>query len=147
MNVAEVGTDTGTLTSVTLALPGSEDSSLDQEDAAIRERIDELGKFIGTEDPKKTLLMAPKEDRAIIAELFKIKAYLLKELADNEKKKDEMLMAQSKELSKIKLRARKTTHAGVTINIGDRSITLNKAEQASKFHWDAEQCGIAITGL
>ncbi|WP_319466219.1 FapA family protein [uncultured Pseudodesulfovibrio sp.] len=147
MNVAEVGTDTGTLTSVTLALPGSEDPSLDQEDAAIRERIDELGKFIGTEDPKKTLLMAPKEDRAIIAELFKIKAHLLKELANNEKKKDEMLMAQSKELAKIKLRARKTTHAGVTINIGDRSITLNKAEQASKFHWDAEQCGIAITGL
>jgi len=146
MNVAEVGTDVGTTTSVTLTLPDG-DTDHDEKIIRIKDRIEELEKYIGTEACKTTLLMAPKEDRAILAELFRLKALLLKKTVRLEEEKAKHLKARGKELSRIKLKARRTAHAGTAINVGGRSITLHKAEQASTFHWDAEQGGIAITGL
>ena len=147
MNVAEMGSNVGAKTAITLALPDSGDEDLDAKGRKIREKIDELEKYIGTDDIKNTLLLAPKEDRGILTELFRIKGTLLKQMASVDEQKEAALMARGKDLAKRKLKARRTAHPGVTINIGDRSITLNKAEQASKFHWDAEKCGIAITGL
>ncbi len=147
MDVAEVGSDTGAKTAVTLALPRGEGPNIESQTCMIEEKIVELEKYIGGDDVKDTLLLAPKEDRAILLELFKVKSALQTRLKTLEEAKEEALKEQGEELAKIKLRARKTVHAGVTISIGDRSITLNKAEQASKFHWDAEQCGIAITGM
>ena len=147
MDVAEVGTDGGAKTSVTLALPQIERMDIDSQMSQVEDKISELEKYIGGDDIKDTLLLAPKEDRAILLELFKIKSAFLTRLDKLKEAREEALKEQGVELSKIRLRARRTAHAGVTINIADRSILLNKAEQASKFHWDAEQGGIAITGL
>lgn len=147
MDVAEMGANVGTRTVITLALPDSEDHDLDEKGNRIRKKINELEKYIGTDDIKNTLLLAPKEDRGILAELFRIKGVLMRQMATLDEQKEAALMARGKDLAKRKLKARRTAHPGVTINIGDRSITLNKAEQASKFHWDAEKCGIAITGI
>lgn len=146
-DVAEIGTDSGTKTMVSLTLPDCECADVDANEQNIKARIEELEKFIGTDDIKNTLLLAPKEDRGILAELFKIKAKLLKEIASLGGNKEALLKEQGEALAKLKLKARKTAHAGSTISIGGKTITLNKAEQASKFHWDAEQGGIAITGL
>ena len=147
MDVAEMGSGVSTKTTITLALPDSDDEDLDAQGRQIREKINELEKYIGTDDIKNTLLLAPKEDRGILTELFRIKGTLLRQMASVDEQKEAALMARGKDLAKRKLKARRTAHPGVTINIGDRSITLNKAEQASKFHWDAEKCGIAITGI
>ena len=147
MNVAEMGSNVGAKTSITLALPDSEDAELEAEGTKIREKINELEKYIGTDDVTNTLLLAPKEDRGILVELFMVKSTLLRKMANLDEQKESALMAQGQELAKRRLKARRTAHPGVTINIGDRSITLNKAEEASKFHWDAEKCGIAITGI
>jgi hypothetical protein len=147
MNVAEMGSDVGARTAVTLALPDSGSGELDAKTLKIKEKINELEKYIGSDDIKNTLLLAPKEDRGILAELFRIKGTLLRQKAALDEQKAAALLARGKDLARRRLKARRTAHPGVTINIGDRSITLNKAEQASKFHWDADKGGIAITGI
>lgn len=147
MDVAEAGTDGGASTKITLALPDVDDTDSDSKIDKIKNKIEELEKYIGNGDIKSTLLMAPKEDRGILAELLKIKAKLLARKKKLDEEKAEKLIALGKELAKIKLRVRRTAHAGTTITIGDKSIKLNRAEQASKFHWDPEKGGIAITGL
>jgi len=147
MDVAEMGSSLGTRTHITLALPRGEDADFDAKARKLKEKIIELEKFIGTGNIKDTLVLAPKEDRAILAELFKIKALLLRKIMGLNEQKEMALAAQGEELAKRKLKARRTAHAGVTINIGDRSITLSKPEQASKFHWNAEKSGIAISGI
>ncbi|MEF2230796.1 MAG: FapA family protein [Pseudodesulfovibrio sp.] len=147
MDVAEMGSSLGTRTYITLALPQSEDADIETRTRKIKEKINELEKFIGTGNIKDTLLLAPKEDRSILVELFKIKALLLRKMIGLNEQKEMALAAQGQELSKRRLKARRTANAGVTITIGDRSITLNKPEQASKFHWNAEKIGIAISGI
>jgi len=146
-DVAEIGTDGGAKTSISMVLPDCGCENLAGKGKSIKAKIEELEKYIGADDIKNTLLLAPKEDRAILAELFKLKSRLGKELVKLDESKEILLKEQGEALAKLKLKARKTTHAGSTIAIGDKSITLNKAEQASKFHWDAEQGGIAITGI
>lgn len=146
-DVAEIGTDSGVKTTMTILLPEEEDDGLDAREQELKAKIEELEKYIGSDDIKNTLILAPKEDRAILAELFKIKSGFLKALEAIAELKKTKLKEQGEALSKLALKARKTAHAGTTINIGNRSITLNKAEQASKFHWDAEHAGIAIAGL
>jgi len=147
MDVAEMGSPLGTKTHITLALPMAEGEDVEPRIRKMREKISELEKFIGTGSIKDTLLLAPKEDRGILAELFKIKGMLLRKIAELEERKRAALAAQGQELAKRRLTARRTAHAGVTINIGDRSITLSKAEQASRFHWNEEKLGIAISGI
>lgn len=147
MDVAEVGTDVGAVTTVTLALPKGEGPDVDRQICIVRDKITELEKYIGGHDVKDALLLAPKEDRAILLELFKIKTALHGKLKKLKERKETELKEQGESLAQVKLKARKVAHAGVTINIADRSIKLNKPEQGSKFHWDAEQCGIAITGM
>ncbi|WP_419784898.1 DUF342 domain-containing protein [Pseudodesulfovibrio sp.] len=147
MNVAEMGSSLGTKTHITLALPITEDGKIDAQARQIKSRIGELEKFIGTGNIKDTLVLAPKEDRGILAELFRIKSVLQKKIDELNEQKKAAIIAQGEELAKRKLIARRTAHPGVTINIGDRTITLNKAEQASKFHWNPEKLGIAISGL
>ncbi|MDD3311215.1 FapA family protein [Pseudodesulfovibrio sp.] len=147
MDVAEMGSPLGARTHITLALPLAEGEDTEPRARKLREKIAELEKFIGTGNIKDTLLLAPKEDRGILAELFKIKALLFRKIAELEERKQAALAAQGEELSRRRLKARRTAHAGVTINIGDRSITLSKAEQASKFHWNQEKSGIAISGI
>ena len=147
MDVAEMGSSLGTRTAISLALPDSEDAGFDAKAKKIKDKINELEKFIGTGNVKDTLVLAPKEDRGILAELLKVKALLHRKLAGLNEQKEMALAAQGEELAKRKLKARRTAHAGVTISIGDRSITLSKPEQASKFHWNAEKSGIAISGI
>jgi len=147
MDVAEMGSPLGAKTHITLALPYVEGEDVEPRIRKLRAKIGELEKFIGTGSIKDTLLLAPKEDRGILAELFKIKARLLRKIGELEERKHAALTARGEELAKRRLTARRTAHAGVTINIGDRSITLSKAEQASKFHWNVEKLGIAISGI
>ena len=147
MDVAEVGTDVGSTTDVTLALPGGEEQDMDGKSQQFKDRITELEKYIGSDDAASTLLMAPKEDRAILAELFKAKALLAAGLREAEEEKAQRLIARGKELARIRLKARRTAHAGTTVRIGNKALKLKKAEQASKIHWDPEQGSIAVTGL
>ncbi len=147
MDVSEVGTDIGTQTFVTLALPEDEGAKMDTQITSIQDKLELLDKYIGTSDTKSTLLLAPKEDRDILRELFKIKKALLQKKTKLEENKQNTREDGGEELAKMVLKARKTVHAGVTITIADKSITLHKAEQFSKFHWNAEENGIAITGL
>ena len=147
MDVAEVGTDVGSTTEVNLFLPGIDDQEIVDQAKQLRSRINDLEKYIGTDDVTSTLLMAPKEDRAILVELFKAKALLGAKVRDIEEKRAELLAARSKQLARIKLKARKTAHAGTTIKIGDRTLKLKKAVQASNFHWDPEHGGIATAGI
>ena len=147
MDVAEVGTDVGSSTEVNLFLPGIDDQDIDDKTEQLRSRINDLEKYIGTDDVTSTLLMAPKEDRAILVELFKAKALLGSKVRDLEEERTARLDARGKQLAHIKLKARKTAHAGTTIKIGNRSLKLKKAVQASKFHWDPEKGDIATTGI
>jgi len=80
-------------------------------------------------------------------ELFQIKKRLLNkehELDENEQKN---LEQRSKALAKIWLRAIKTAYPGVSVSIAGKTMTLSKAEQASKIHWDPEGQEIVVTGL
>jgi len=147
VDVAIIGSEAGSKTVVTLTLPDGDEDDIEEKRAADRSRVDQLNKFIGTEDLKKTLLMTPKEDRAIVLELYKIKMKLMERIGYFAEEKAALLKERGEALAQLRLKARRTTHAGTTIRIGDKSITLNHAEQASKFHWDAEKSGIAVTGL
>jgi hypothetical protein len=147
MDVAEVGTDVGSTTEVTLALPGGEDQDIDDRTHKIQKRVEELKKFIGADDAAAALLSAPKEDRAILAELFKAKALLLAKIREIEEEKKQRLIARGKELARIGITARKTAHAGTTVRIGNKTLKLKKAVQASKIHWDPEKGDIAVSGI
>ena len=147
MDVAEVGTDVGSTTEVTLFLPGVDDQDIDDRASIIQKKVNDLEKYIGADDIAATLLTAPKEDRAILAELFKAKALLGAKIRKIEEERTARLIARGKELAHVKLKARKTAHAGTTIKIGDRTLKLKKAVQASKFHWDPVKGNIATTGI
>lgn len=147
MDVAEVGTDVGSTTEITLTLPDGEKQDIDDRSQELKDRIEELEKYIGSDDAASTLRMAPKEDRAILAELFKAKAQLNAKLRDIEEEKTKRLIARGKELARIRVEVRKTAHAGTTVRIGDKVLKLKRAEQASKIHWDPEHGNIAVTGI
>jgi len=147
MDAREVGNEAGVVTSVTLLSPKSETGDVDAEREQIQDKVAQLEKYIGTDDMKSTLPLAPKEDRRILFELFQIKNRLLDNghrLDENEQKNLEL---RSKELAKIWLRAIKTVYPGVSVSIAGKTMTLSKAEQASKIHWDPEGREIVVTGL
>lgn len=147
VNVAHIGSSGGAKTVVALTLPDAEEDDIERKRSADRRRVEQLNKFIGTEDIKKTLLMTPKVDRAIVLELYKIKMKLQERIGYFAEEKAALLKERSEALAQLRIKARRTAHPGTIIRIGDKSITLNRAEQASKFHWDAEKSGIAVTGV
>ncbi len=147
MDVAEVGTDVGSKTTVTLALPHAEDEGNDDRVEKLQARVNEVQKYIGSEDAVAILNSAPREDRAILAELFKAKSVLLSRIKAIEEEKRQRLIALGQELALISVQARRKAHPGTIIKIGNKTKTLKRTEQASKFHWDPEKGDIAVTGL
>jgi len=147
MDAREVGNESGIPTFVTLLSPKSETDDTDAERVQIQDTIAQLEKYIGTDDIKNTLSLAPKEDRRILFELFQIKMKLLGSMHKLDENEQKNLALRSKELAKIWLRAIKTAYPGVSISIADKTMTLSRAEQASKIHWDSEEQIIVVTGL
>lgn len=146
-DVAEIGSESGSKTSVTMGLPDAEDDDIEERKRADMSRVKEIEKFIGTEEIRKTLLMTPKVDRAIVLELYRIKMNLQERIGYLAEEKAALLKERGEALAQLKLKVRKAAHAGTSITIGNKTIKLNREELRSKFHWDPEKSGIAITGL
>ncbi len=147
LDAMEIGNEINIPTTVEIQPADDEFTELTVEKDRVQDRLTQLDMLLGTGEVSKVLLLAPAEDRRILAELFMKRGGLQRELEVLEEAKLAALESQKEELAKIRIQARKTIHPKTTIVIGGKSITLTKPEPASRLHWDAEKGGIAIKGL
>jgi uncharacterized protein len=147
LDAMEIGSDINIPTTVKIQPTEDEFADITKERNRVQDRLDQLGKLIGTDETTKPILLAPEEDKRILLELFKIRSGLKNEMDILEESRQAALEGQKEALAKIHIRARKTIHPKTTIVIGGKSITLAKPESATQLNWDPEKGGIAIKGL
>ncbi|MGE4296632.1 MAG: DUF342 domain-containing protein [Desulfovibrionaceae bacterium] len=146
IEASEIGNDRDVPTAVELRLASDDTVECLDKLKNVRERLAQFDKLVGKGDPKSTLLLAPEEDRRLLAALFMLRKTLLEQEAALLAERDEIIARQGEDWAKLRIRARKTAYPRTTLTLAGKSITLKKAEQASTFQWDSEKGGIAIFG-
>ena len=146
IEASEIGNDRDVPTAVELRLTTDETSGCLEKLAKLREELAKFDKYVGKGDPKSTILLAPEEDRRLLAALFVMRKTLQEEEAALAAERDEIIARQGEEWAKLRIRARKAAYPRTTITLAGKSITLKKAELSSTFQWDSEKGGIAIFG-